>query len=66
MILGKRKNAVSEETVKTTTFSKEQISSSVRYKDRKDLVNVLLNNNEMYSFDEVDSLINKFMRGKVK
>lgn len=66
MIFGKRKNGASEETVKTTTFSKEQILSSVRYKGRKDVVNVLLRDDEMYSFDEVDSLIKKFLRGKVK
>ncbi|MHB8064781.1 MAG: hypothetical protein ACYDG2_19475 [Ruminiclostridium sp.] len=65
MVLGKRKN-VNEETVKTSAFSKEQIISSKRYEGRKDLVQILLKNNQRYNFDEVDSLINEFMKGKVK
>jgi hypothetical protein len=55
-----------EETTQVSAFSKEQIISSKRYKDNRDIVKVLLNDNEMYSFEEVDSLINKFMKGKVK
>jgi hypothetical protein len=66
MILGKRKNLINEETVKTVAFSKEQIISSKRYSDRKDLVQILLKDNEKYNFSEVDSLINEFMKGKVK
>lgn len=55
-----------EEALQISAFSKEQIISSQRYKDNRDIVNVLLNDNEMYSFEEVDSLITKFMKGKVK
>lgn len=66
MGLGKRKNVIDQETVKTAAFSKKQIFSSKRYRDRKDLVKVLLKDNTLYSFDEVDSLINQFMKGKVK
>lgn len=66
MLSGKRKNVIKGEASKTTAFSKAQILSSMKYRGRKDIVNVLLKDNEMYSFDEVDSLINDFMRGKVK
>ena len=54
------------ETVKTTTFSKEQLVSSKKYRHHRDLVNVLLADDRLYSFEEVDILINKFMKGKVK
>ena len=54
------------ETVKTTTFSKEQLVSSKKYRNQRDLVKVLLVDDRLYSFEEVDILINKFMKGKVK
>lgn len=54
------------ETVKTITFSKEQLVSSKKYRHHRDLVNVLLADDRPYSFEEVDILINKFMKGKVK
>jgi hypothetical protein len=66
MSLGNQYDEVSEKTVKTTAFSKVQLSESLRYKDRKDVVNILLKDDVTYSFDEVDCLINEFMRGKVK
>ncbi len=54
------------ETAKTIAFSKKQLLVSKRYVDQKDLINVLLADDKIYSFEEVDSLINKFMKGKVK
>lgn len=54
------------ETAKKTSFSKKQLLVSKRYVDQKDLINVLLADDKIYSFEEVDSLINKFMKGKVK
>jgi len=55
-----------KEAVKTTAFSKEQLVSSSRYVHRKDLVNALLAEDRPYCFEEVDSMIDKFMKGKVK
>lgn len=46
-------------------FTKTQIVDSKKYKIRKDLVNALLDEDKLYSFDEVDKLINKFMKSKV-
>ncbi len=54
-----------EENTEEVTFTKAQIISSKKYRDRKDLVNVLLKDDESYSFNEVDGLIQKFMKGKV-
>ncbi len=53
------------EAAKTTAFSKEQLVSSSRYLHRKDLVNTLLAEDKLYCFEEVDSMIDKFMKGKV-
>lgn len=54
------------ESAKTAAFSKEQLLASKRYSGQRDLVNTLLADDKMYSFEEVDSMINKFMKGKVK
>lgn len=65
MAFGINKSEKKEQAAKTTAFSKVQIAASDRYKDRKDIVNTLLADNKGYSFEEVDALINKFMKGKV-
>lgn len=46
-------------------FTKSQIVNSKKYRIRKDLINALLDEDKLYSFDEVDKLINKFMKSKV-
>lgn len=64
---------MSEEVVKTETktkkqteYSKEQLLQSNRYKNRQDLLNVLLEDGKYYSISTVDKLIENFMKGKVK
>ncbi|HBF6506487.1 TPA: hypothetical protein KOT38_003931 [Clostridioides difficile] len=44
-------------------FTKEQIVNSKKYVNRKDLLNAILKENELYSFSEVEDMINKFMKG---
>ena len=51
---------------KAAAFSKEQLLASKRYGGQKDLINALLADDKMYSFEEVDSMINKVMKGKVR
>ncbi len=46
-------------------FSKEQILQSKKYRDRRDLLSVLLTDQESYSFKAVDDIIKKFMEGEV-
>ncbi|WP_334292162.1 hypothetical protein [Clostridioides difficile] len=43
-------------------FTKEQIVNSKKYVNRKDLLNAILKENELYSFSEVEDRINKFMK----
>ncbi len=54
-----------EKNKSETKFTKENILKSKKYHNRKDLLNVLLEDKE-YTFSEVDALIDKFMKGKVK
>lgn len=46
-------------------FTKNQLVSSEKYKDRKDALNVLLSDDKNYSFEETDKILNDFMKGKV-
>lgn len=58
-----------EETAKKTTkavYSKEQLLGSRKYAAKRDLLSVLLLDDKEYSFDEVDKVIEKYMKGKVK
>lgn len=57
--------AKKEKTQETNKFPKEKIVSSKRYKDQVDLVNALLSDDKEYSLEEVDYIINNFMKGKV-
>ena len=55
-----------EKQSKDVPFSKQQILSSANYRDRRDLLNVLLNDDKVYSLKEVDQLVEGFMKRKVK
>lgn len=47
-------------------FSKEQIAASEKYRDHRDLVDALLNDEEKYTYETVDKLIEKYKKGQVK
>lgn len=55
-----------EKVKKQTEYSKEQLLMSARYKNRQDLLNVLLEEGKYYSTSTVDKMIDSFMKGKVK
>nr|DAM85478.1 MAG TPA: hypothetical protein [Caudoviricetes sp.] len=46
-------------------FTKEQLLNSSKYKNRVDLLNVLLVDDKQYSLSEVEEKINKFMKRSV-
>ena len=61
------KNKASDEKVaEAVSYTKEQIISAKKYIHRKDVVNVVLKDGQSYTLKEVDDLIEKFMKGKVK
>lgn len=47
-------------------YSKEQIIASKRYSNRKDILNVLLKDDEEYSFTMIDEIIENFMHKEVQ
>ena len=46
-------------------FTKEQILSSKKYSNRRDVLGAILTD-KTYTLEQVDSLLEKFMKGKVK
>ena len=47
-------------------FSKEQLMNSSKYIARRDLLDALLDDNKEYSINETETIIERFMKGKVE
>lgn len=47
-------------------FSKEQILASAKYHNNRDLVDAILDEKKKYTIENVDSLVEKYMKGEVK
>mgnify|MGYP000850764248 FL=1 len=47
-------------------YSKEQIITSKKYFNRKDILNVLLKDDEEYTFSRIDEIIENFMNKEVQ
>lgn len=45
------------------SYTKTQIYNSKRYMNKKDIVTVMLKDDEKYTFDQVDKLIEQFLKG---
>lgn len=54
------------ESKQDVTFTKEQILASKKYADKKDVCNTVIPDNFNGTVNEVDVLIENFMKGKVK
>ena len=54
------------ETKQEVLFTKEQILASKKYSNRRDVLGVILLDDKTYTSEQVDSLLEKFMKGKVK
>jgi hypothetical protein len=61
-----KKENTNSNVVEPITFAKEKIVKFKRYRNRIDLLKALLDDNKAYTMDEVDALIDNFMKGKVK
>lgn len=63
-----KKTDIEEATVPKAehTFSKAQLASSQRFRDRRDIVNALLDEDKKYTVDAVEQMIEKYMKGQVK
>lgn len=54
------------ETPAVHKYTKEQLVKSARYVNTRDLLGALLEDGKSYSFEEVDSALDKYLKGKVK
>ena len=46
-------------------FSKEQLLTSDKFRDRRDILNVLLLSGETYTVNSVEEMIENYMKGQV-
>ena len=60
----KKKPAAS--AAKEPAFTKEALVNSKRFRDKCDLVSALLKDDVEYTIAEVEDMIAKYMKGKVK
>ena len=58
----KKENETKKEDVK---FTKDQIIKSKKFKNRVDLIKVILQDNKSYTLEEVQKEIDKFMKRRV-
>lgn len=57
---------VSENKKMESLFSKGQLQASKKFANRRDLLEVLLEDDKQYSISAVEGMVEKFMKGKVK
>ena len=55
-----------EGTEKVQTYSKQQLLEASRYREKRDLLQVILREGQQYSFEEVETLVSGYMKGQVK
>ena len=53
-------------TIQEETYTKQAILNSKKYVKQKDLINALLDNDKKYTLKEVDSIIEKYLKGVIK
>ena len=63
--MAKDKTVVNERE-KPATFTKQQLLKSKKYAEKKDLLSALLVDDRSYSMAEVEEILNKFLKGKVR
>lgn len=54
-----------EKVVESTTYFKESLLKSKRYSNRRDALSFLLEDGESYTFEQVDKILDDYMKGQV-
>ena len=54
-----------EKDAQSHLYKKEQILQSKKFENRKDLIEALLQNDELYTLEQIESEIKNFMKGGV-
>ncbi len=60
---GRKKNENKSNDI--TKFSKEQFLQSKRFYENRDILDVILDNDKNYSFDEVEEILKTFLESEV-
>ena len=60
-----KKSKADTKNEEKTMCSKEQILKSNKFKNRVDILNVLLQDDKEYSLSDVEDTLNKFMKRRV-
>ncbi len=61
-----KKTARAPEEKKENKFSKGQLLASERFREKRDMINAFLDEKEQYTIQDVEEMIGKYMKGKVK
>ncbi|EHL19783.1 hypothetical protein HMPREF9628_01299 [Peptoanaerobacter stomatis] len=63
-ILQKEQENIAEDV--QDKFTKEQLIKSKKYEDKRDILNVILEDKELYSISKVDEMIEVFLKEEVE
>ena len=63
--MAQAKTTNSEKATGAATYKKEQLVASKKYANRRDIIMALLEDGKAYTLNEVDGLIEKYMKGKL-
>ena len=64
--MAQAKTTKTEAAAAAATYTVDQLAASKRYANRRDLIRALLDSGKRYTLDEVDRLIEIYMKGQVK
>lgn len=59
----KQTKEIAEVVETPISYTKAQIYKAKRYMNRKDIITVMLKEDERYTFEQVDKLIEQFLKG---
>lgn len=63
--MAEREEKAKKEAAEESRFTKEQLIKSERYKNSRDILDVVLEEGALYSHGEAKSRIEKFLKGRV-
>ena len=61
--MAKKQTEKSKVVETVVSYTKEQIYKAKRYMNQKDIITVTLKDDERYTFEQVDMLIDQFLKG---
>ena len=57
---------IQKDSVTAAAYSKAQLMTSQRYAAQRDLLAALLEENKTYTQDQVETLVNSYLKGEVR